>query len=115
MRLLFGAIVGILVIAVVAISLSICVFSCRPNAWGLLRGEWLGMVREGLSTSSHSVSNCGFATHHPLPKGHPLSTHFIQQPPPTKLSFRPVCGRRFLATFSACAGLAVFELPPAVD
>jgi len=67
MRLLFGAIVGILVIAVVAISLSICVFSCRPNAWGLLRGEWLGVVREGLSTSSHSVSNCGFATHHPPP------------------------------------------------
>jgi len=83
MRLLFGAIVGILVIAVVAISLSICVFSCRPNAWGLLRGEWLGVVREGLSTSSHSVSNCGFATHHPPPTPQRPPTINPLYPPPT--------------------------------
>lgn len=106
MRLLFGAIVGILVMAVVAICLSICVFSCRPNAWGL--ALWRGCQRAAMASAIADLPPTSQrlpTIHHPL--GHPSCR--------AELSFRPVCGRRFLATFSACAGRAVFELPPAVD
>jgi len=91
---------------VVAICLSICVFSCRPNAWGL--ALWRGCQRAAMASAIADLPPTSQrlpTIHHPL--GHPSCR--------AELSFRPVCGRRFLATFSACAGRAVFELPPAVD